>query len=102
MDEQYPEIDFDELDPEEVYEELHWGEEPDAEIHVEDDRFDEDELVLLGQMQSITYIATKGGGDPVEWVHDFNDPLPLLCVDEQGRLNILGGAYWLAPHGIVG
>jgi hypothetical protein len=98
----YPEIEFADLDAEEVYRELHWGEDPDVELQVDDDRFDGDELTMLGEMHSITYLATKGGGELTEWVHDFHEPLPLLCVDSEGRLEIVGGAYWLAPHGIVG
>jgi len=102
VEEQYPELDWESLDPEDVYEAVHWGEQPDELFLLEDDRFDGDDLVLLGEVTELTYRATKGGGPLTEYVHEFHDPLPLLCIDEQGRLELVGGAYWVAPHGIVG
>lgn len=102
LEDQYPELDWDNLDADEVYEAVHWGELPDDVFMVEDDRHEGEQLVMLGEVTELTYLATKGGGPPTEYVHEFHDPLPLLCIDEQGRLDLVGGAYWVAPHGIVG
>ena len=91
-------IDWD--DPDEAFEELHWGEEPDQDLQVDDERFDGEVLTLLGELTELTYTTTKGGEPLTDFVHEFAEPFPLLCIDHRGKLAIVGGGYVVGSLGI--
>ena len=84
----------------ETYEDMHWGERPDAIIEVDDDRFSGETLVSLGELAYVGYRTRKGGEDAI-YHHDFEDP-PLLAVDRDRKLTVIGGTYNVNRRGIVG
>ena len=88
------------LDATGAYRVLHWGEDPDEELEVDDARYAGETLVALGTLTTASYTTTKGHGPVTEYVHDFEPPYPLLCIDQHGRLCIVGGGYVVTEHGI--
>jgi len=60
-----------------------------------------DVLVVLGELNAVEYITTKGEQEAV-WCHDFGKSRPKLCTTASGRLVIVGGGYRVTPRGIVG
>ena len=91
-------VNFD--DPDDAYQALHWGEEPEEEWDIDDPRFAGEELILLGSLSELTYTTTKGGTPLTDYVHEFGEDPPLLVIDSRGRLQIIGGGYRITEHGI--
>lgn len=67
-------------------------------------------LVSLGELTEITYRTKKGNAygyrgdnETVEYVHEFEKPLPLLCYDPKTKLLVIaGGKYKVKEAGITG
>jgi hypothetical protein len=62
------------------------------------------DFVDLGKLSRVVYFARKqqANFDPVEWMHDFEDPLPRIHYDRLNRqLAIVGGAYYIEAPGII-
>jgi len=60
-------------------------------------------VVLLGKLQSVSYVVEKeGDGEQVEYVHRFRRK-PALLTDADGRhLYIAGGSIRVTDRGIEG
>lgn len=98
----------------ESYERFHWGEEPEGLDLVYVPPIDPRvPLYRLGELVSVTYETTKGGGKVFHWVHEFSpkdpDGRPVLCCvpdgpqgPESGGLVIADGTYEVTERGIVG
>lgn len=88
----------------EAYIETHWGELPDHIHEIEDERYEGSTLVELGELVSVTYRTAKGDEQIHDYEHEFGeeggDP-PILAIDEDGRLAILGGDYIINERGII-
>jgi len=58
---------------------------------------------VLGEITGIVYRTTKGkDGEPVLYVHSFDDPFPLLATDNgRKQLFVFGGGYTIEDRGIV-
>jgi len=80
--------------------ELHEGDTADAVYQVEDPRYAGETLVALGELKYLGYDTDKGG-EAATYHHDFADP-PLLCVDPDRKLAVIGGTYRVNKRGIVG
>jgi hypothetical protein len=61
-------------------------------------------LAPLGELRGVIYRASRAPGEvPKNYVHFFNQRLPVLAVDPTGRrLYILGGQYRVTKRGIEG
>jgi len=90
----------------EAYELFHWGNQPDELLEVDEEHSAGETLVALGELTSVVYTTPKGSQELVEWEHEFNEEgagqAPLLCVDEDNRLRIIGGDYIVTNRGIEG
>ncbi|MCH9730792.1 MAG: hypothetical protein K0U84_14145 [Actinomycetia bacterium] len=86
----------------EAYVALHWGNEVDEVVEVQEARYAGETVVELGKLTSVTYTTAKGTREQIDFIHDFEDPTPRLCVDEDNRLCILGGGYIVTEAGIEG
>lgn len=61
------------------------------------------ELVLLGDLVSVTYRTQKGlDREPTDYEHAFGTPRPRLAYTRGGLLVIAGGRYRIEDRGIVG
>ena len=80
--------------------ELHEGDLADSIHQVEDSRFAGETLIALGELRYLGYDTNKGGEDAT-YHHDFADP-PLLCIDPDRKLAVIGGTYRVNKRGIVG
>jgi hypothetical protein len=62
------------------------------------------ELVLLGDLVSVTYRTRKfGDGDEAaDYEHKFATPRPRLAYTAGGLLVIVGGRYKMSDRGIIG
>lgn len=97
-----------------AYVETHWGEGGEwMKRASEIVDVDHGALVLLGALEAATYSTVKGeegGGEIVNYEHDFESTLPLLCFHacsrprcpSRGKLAIVGGTYRVTERGIVG
>lgn len=94
------------------YRELHWGREAErgpmlaTRIDVDDDS---SPLVELGALHAVLYVTQKGGDpEPTGYVHQFERPTPLLCVeglhDAEPDLVIVRSRskFRVNSHGIIG
>jgi hypothetical protein len=61
-------------------------------------------LKPLGELRGLIYRASRAPGEaPKNYVHFFDQRLPVLAVDATGkRLYILGGKYRVTKRGIEG
>jgi hypothetical protein len=61
-------------------------------------------LAPLGELRGVIYRASRAPGEvPKNYVHFFNQRLPVLAADPTGRrLYILGGQYRVTKRGIEG
>jgi len=61
-------------------------------------------LAPLGELRGLIYRASRAPGEvPKNYVHFFNQRLPVLAADPSGkRLYILGGRYRVTKRGIEG
>lgn len=61
-------------------------------------------LAPLGELRGLIYRASRAPGEvPKNYVHFFNQRLPVLAADPTGkRLYILGGRYRVTKRGIEG
>jgi hypothetical protein len=97
-----------------VYRGFHWGKIPKAVLVMPDIQLPKPVKVtgrakpcrifnVLGEMTGIVYRTTKGrDGEPVLYVHSFDEPFPLLATDNKRKqLFILGGGYTIEDRGIV-
>jgi hypothetical protein len=91
------------------YTEAHWGVPPRDSFNADiQEPGDNDELIALGYLESVSYITQKGSDPPLPegvcYDHDFSKRnLPVLAYgDVDGRLYIVGGGYRITKHGIVG
>lgn len=85
----------------EDYKAFHWGEQARSVIEIDRPRV-QGPLVMVGPLTSVSYLAKKNEKEVCEYVHDFDEPLPVLAFDRTGKLHILGGGYSIQPRGIVG
>lgn len=64
------------------------------------------EVQIIGDLSYVIYRTPKEGdledGEPAMYDHEFEDPQPLLCIDNRGRLWVAGGGYTVKEHGIIG
>lgn len=85
------------------YEDFHWGVLPDKVYVVDFEMPKNNVVVVLGLLKGVIY-ETKKGNDkkPVEYIHAFEPPYPLLCCDvNKKQLYIIGGSYRIEKRGIV-
>lgn len=60
-------------------------------------------LTACGRLVRVAYETQKGhDGEPVVYVHDFEENLPWLCYTKSGKLVVVGGSYRVTRRGIVG
>ncbi len=61
------------------------------------------DLLDLGALAFVVYLARKAPTfEPVEWMHDFEKPLPSLGYDQVKReIFFVGGAYTVEAPGII-
>jgi len=61
-------------------------------------------LAPLGELRGVIYRASRApGAEPKNYVHFFQQRLPVLAVDPTGkRLYIVGGQYRVTKRGIEG
>jgi hypothetical protein len=85
----------------EQYRGFHWGENP-TEIQ-EYDVDDVPEVVHgLGKAEGILYRTTKTGDGDMLYLHQFDEPQPLLATGlDRKQLHLLGGRYTIEDRGIV-
>jgi len=86
--------------PEDSYTAFHWGRLPDGDIEIERPSA-RGKLWALGQVVQINYLSDKNDG-LTEYYHRFDDELPLLVCDSEGRLFLAGGDYIITEDGIEG
>ena len=91
-----------ELSAEEFFTLFHWGESPEEELEIESERYAGEKVVALGHLEGVIYDTTKGGDPGAQlYEHTFNEPRPLLIMDANGELGIVGGAYTVGEPGII-
>lgn len=87
----------------EGYERFHWGRDASRAALVEAATLRPGEAIYeLGELSVVAYDTVKDD-EIARWVHDFDQPYPLLChAPRTGNLHILGGSYEVTARGIVG
>lgn len=85
-----------------VYRGFHWGRNPHKALLFKNVKQIPRTVVVLGELTGVIYRTIKGNDSPTLYVHSFNEPMPLLCMDIDGtQLYILGGRYHIENKGIV-
>lgn len=90
-----------------LYRRLHWGQagtQAPRALSVPDVS---DGVVVLGSLAAIHYLTAKGGSRIDQWEHEFDEPLPVLCVaPDGGRRGLViargDSRYTVTERGIVG
>lgn len=84
------------------YENVRWGDEPDALIVLEAPLvYPGEALACLGVLEQLEYSGSKGHKHHI-WFHPFEPEKPQLAVNSECKLVIVGGDYTVNDRGIVG